>query len=43
VGSLAGPGYGVGFDPDLETMVPLERWTFDSLGDSLGVAAAGPA
>ncbi|HZP37382.1 MAG TPA: enolase C-terminal domain-like protein [Methylomirabilota bacterium] len=31
VGSLAGPGYGVGFDPDLDAMVPLERWTFDSL------------
>lgn len=31
VGSLAAPGYGVGFDPDLEAMVPLERWTFDSL------------
>ena len=43
VGSLAGPGYGVGFDPDLEAMVPLERWTFESLGDSLGVEEAGAA
>lgn len=31
VGSLATPGYGVAFDPDLEAMVPLERWSFDSL------------
>jgi hypothetical protein len=47
VGSLTGPGYGVGFDPDLEAMVPLERWTFDSLGDSLddslGAEEAGAA
>jgi hypothetical protein len=26
VGSLAAPGYGVGFDPDLGSMTPLERW-----------------
>jgi hypothetical protein len=31
-GSLAAPGYGVAFDPDLDTMVPLDRWAFDSLG-----------
>jgi hypothetical protein len=31
VGSLATPGYGVAFDPDLDAMIPLERWTFDSL------------
>jgi hypothetical protein len=28
VGSLATPGYGVAFDPDLEAMTPLERWRF---------------
>jgi hypothetical protein len=31
VGSLAAPGYGVAFDPDLETMTPLDEWRFDSL------------
>jgi L-alanine-DL-glutamate epimerase-like enolase superfamily enzyme len=31
VGSLATAGYGVAFDPDLASMVPLDRWTFDSL------------
>ncbi len=31
VGSLATAGYGVAFDPDLEAMIPLERWTFESL------------
>lgn len=31
VGSLAAPGYGVAFDPDLDAMIPLERWSFDSL------------
>jgi hypothetical protein len=31
VGSLATPGYGVAFAPDLDAMIPLERWTFDSL------------
>ncbi|HEY7037803.1 MAG TPA: enolase C-terminal domain-like protein [Methylomirabilota bacterium] len=31
LGSLTTPGYGVAFDPDLDSMVPLERWTFDSL------------
>ena len=37
VGSLATPGYGVAFEPDLEAMIPLERWTFESLeaGESL--------
>jgi hypothetical protein len=37
VGSLATPGYGVAFPPDLEAMIPLERWTFESLeaGESL--------
>jgi len=34
LGSLATPGYGVAFEPDLESMVPLERWTFDSLDAS---------
>jgi len=29
VGSLATGGYGVAFDPDLATMIPLERWTFE--------------
>jgi L-alanine-DL-glutamate epimerase-like enolase superfamily enzyme len=32
VGSLATPGYGVAFAPDLDAMIPLERWTFESLG-----------
>jgi hypothetical protein len=27
VGSLAAAGYGVGFDPDLGSMTPLERWS----------------
>ena len=31
VGSLATPGYGVAFEPDLDAMIPLERWSFDSL------------
>jgi len=31
VGSLATPGYGVAFDPDLDAMIPLERWSFESL------------
>jgi Enolase C-terminal domain-like len=31
VGSLAVPGYGVAFDPDLAAMTPLEDWTFASL------------
>jgi hypothetical protein len=31
VGSLATAGYGVAFDPDLDAMIPLDRWTFDSL------------
>jgi Enolase C-terminal domain-like len=31
VGSLATPGYGVAFAPDLDAMIPLDRWTFDSL------------
>jgi hypothetical protein len=31
VGSLATPGYGVGFDPDLPSMTPLESWRFESL------------
>lgn len=32
VGSLAAPGYGIAFDPDLEAMTPLEGWRFESLG-----------
>jgi enolase-like protein len=31
VGSLATAGYGVAFDPDLASMIPLDRWTFDSM------------
>jgi hypothetical protein len=31
LGSLATPGYGVAFEPDLASMIPLERWSFDSL------------
>ncbi len=31
VGSLGTPGYGGAFEPDLPSMVPLERWSFDSL------------
>ncbi len=31
VGSLAVPGYGIAFDPDLEPMARLEDWSFDSL------------
>jgi hypothetical protein len=31
LGSLATPGYGIAFEPDLASMIPLERWTFDSL------------
>lgn len=31
VGSLAVPGYGVAFDPDLESMGRLEDWSLDSL------------
>ena len=32
VGSLSLPGYGGPSEPDLSSMTPLERWTFDSLG-----------
>ena len=31
VGSLGLPGYGGPSEPDLSSMTPLERWTFDSL------------
>ncbi|OGK88587.1 MAG: hypothetical protein A2X52_17625 [Candidatus Rokubacteria bacterium GWC2_70_16] len=31
VGSLAAPGYGIAFDPDLDSMTPLAEWSFDSL------------
>ena len=31
VASLETPGYGVAFDPDLDSMTPLEEWTFESL------------
>ena len=37
VGSLATPGYGVAFAPDLDAMIPLDHWTFDSSGASSGV------
>jgi hypothetical protein len=33
VGSLAVPGYGVAFAPDLAAMTPLDRWRFESLED----------
>ncbi|MGH7367111.1 MAG: enolase C-terminal domain-like protein [Candidatus Rokuibacteriota bacterium] len=29
VGSLATPGYGVAGDPDLDAMIPLDRWHFE--------------
>jgi hypothetical protein len=32
VGSLGTPGYGGAFEPDLPSMMPLEQWSFDSLG-----------
>ena len=31
VGSLAVPGYGIAFDPDLDAMIRLEDWSFDAL------------
>jgi hypothetical protein len=31
VGSLAVPGYGVAFDPDLASMTPIEQWRFETL------------
>ena len=31
VGSLSAPGYGGPFEPDLSSMIPLERWSFASL------------
>src|SRR5262249_46365771 len=31
VGSLGAPGYGGPFEPDLSSMIPLERWSFPSL------------
>lgn len=31
VGSLNMPGYGGAFEPDLQSMTPLDRWNFDSL------------
>jgi hypothetical protein len=31
VASLAAPGYGIAFDPDLPSMTPLAEWTFESL------------
>lgn len=34
VRSLATPGYGVGFEPDLASMIPLDRWRAASLEDS---------
>jgi hypothetical protein len=42
VGSLAAAGYGVTFDPDLEAMIPLERWTFDSLEAGESLEAGSP-
>jgi hypothetical protein len=34
VRSLATPGYGVGFDPDLASMIPLEHWSVATLEGS---------
>jgi len=34
VRSLAVPGYGVAFEPDLDAMIPLENWTPASLEDT---------
>ncbi len=34
VGSLATPGYGVAFEPDLAAMIPLDRWSPAALEDS---------
>ena len=31
VGSLAVPGYGIAFDPDLDSMTALDDWRFESL------------
>ena len=31
VGSLGTPGYGGACEPDLPSMTPLDRWSFDSL------------
>ena len=38
VGSLDTAGYGVAFDPDLGSMISLDRWTFDSLEAVSGAA-----
>lgn len=35
VGSLATPGYGVAFEPDLASMIPLDRWSPARLEDSV--------
>jgi len=32
--TYAPPGYGVAFEPDLDAMIPLERWRFESLDAS---------
>jgi hypothetical protein len=32
VGSIHGPGFGVGFSPDFEALVPLKDWDYDMLG-----------
>jgi hypothetical protein len=34
VGSLATPGYGVAFEPDLAAMIPLDRWSPACLEES---------
>jgi hypothetical protein len=34
VGSLAATGYGVAFEPDLASMMPLDRWSPARLEDS---------
>jgi hypothetical protein len=34
VGSLATPGYGVAIEPDLASMIPLDRWSPACLEES---------
>ena len=31
VGSLDAPGYGIAFEPDLDAMTPLDRWTWSAM------------
>jgi hypothetical protein len=32
LGSLAQPSFGLGVDPDFESMTPLADWEYESLG-----------